>query len=196
MPKPKKKNESMQNAAERLIADIALDRSVRNIYRDQMGEKPIDQLKFLLEGMSTGRELTTSTGRRRVDDSGTFQTASDDVSNIIRAYGPPSYHREVGMTPKTVESINRGLSTRIDPDLGVKMNYPYMSQERQRLDEVRADEVKKILAELVRNPPRKTVGEGYNNGGTVKYRAGGFPDLTGDGKVTMADILKGRGVGR
>jgi len=28
-----------------------------------------------------------------------------------------------------------------------------------------------------------------------KYKAGGkFPDLTGDGKVTMADILKGRGV--
>lgn len=28
-----------------------------------------------------------------------------------------------------------------------------------------------------------------------KYKAGGkFPDLTGDGKVTRADILKGRGV--
>jgi len=28
-----------------------------------------------------------------------------------------------------------------------------------------------------------------------KYKAGGkFPDLTGDGKVTYADILKGRGV--
>lgn len=28
------------------------------------------------------------------------------------------------------------------------------------------------------------------------YKKGGkFPDLTGDGKVTMADILKGRGVG-
>ncbi len=29
-----------------------------------------------------------------------------------------------------------------------------------------------------------------------KYNKGGFPDLTGDGKVTMADILKGRGVGK
>ena len=27
-----------------------------------------------------------------------------------------------------------------------------------------------------------------------KYAKGGFPDLTGDGKVTRADILKGRGV--
>jgi hypothetical protein len=32
-------------------------------------------------------------------------------------------------------------------------------------------------------------------GGTVKKMAkGGFPDLTKDGKVTKADILKGRGV--
>jgi len=31
----------------------------------------------------------------------------------------------------------------------------------------------------------------YKDGGAVK---GGFPDLTGDGKVTKKDILKGRGV--
>lgn len=35
----------------------------------------------------------------------------------------------------------------------------------------------------------------YKSGGKVKYATGGkFPDLTGDGKVTKADILKGRGV--
>ena len=27
-----------------------------------------------------------------------------------------------------------------------------------------------------------------------KMQKGGFPDLTGDGKVTKADVLKGRGV--
>ena len=31
-------------------------------------------------------------------------------------------------------------------------------------------------------------------GGRMKMQKGGFPDLTGDGKVTRADILKGRGV--
>lgn len=33
-------------------------------------------------------------------------------------------------------------------------------------------------------------------GGSHKYKKGGssFPDLTGDGKITQADILKGRGV--
>ena len=28
----------------------------------------------------------------------------------------------------------------------------------------------------------------------MKYTKGGMPDLTGDGKVTRADVLKGRGV--
>ncbi len=31
-------------------------------------------------------------------------------------------------------------------------------------------------------------------GGKKLYKSGGFPDLTGDGKITKADILKGRGV--
>lgn len=31
-------------------------------------------------------------------------------------------------------------------------------------------------------------------GGAKKMKKGGFPDLTGDGKVTKADVLKGRGV--
>ena len=48
--------------------------------------------------------------------------------------------------------------------------------------------------ELEYSMPEKKLMMG--DGGTVKYRAGGFPDLTGDGKVTMADILKGRGVGK
>ena len=34
----------------------------------------------------------------------------------------------------------------------------------------------------------------FNKGGRVGLKGGSFPDLTGDGKVTFADILKGRGV--
>ena len=46
---------------------------------------------------------------------------------------------------------------------------------------------KKRLEEL-----RKQL-EGMKKGGRAKKK---FPDLTGDGKVTQADILKGRGVFR
>jgi len=34
----------------------------------------------------------------------------------------------------------------------------------------------------------------YGNLFEAKHKKKGFPDLTGDGKVTFADILKGRGV--
>jgi len=38
--------------------------------------------------------------------------------------------------------------------------------------------------------------EGMRRGGKIKKMASGgsFPDLTGDGKITRADVLKGRGV--
>ncbi len=45
-------------------------------------------------------------------------------------------------------------------------------------------------------PEIPEAGEGMRKGGKVKKMAKGgkLPDLTGDGKVTRADVLKGRGV--
>jgi len=37
-------------------------------------------------------------------------------------------------------------------------------------------------------------GDSMGMGGKMMYKNGGFPDLNKDGKVTQADILKGRGV--
>ena len=59
------------------------------------------------------------------------------------------------MTPRTVGSINRGQVAQVDPDLGVTMDYPYMAQERQRLEDVKADEMNAILADLVRTHPEE-----------------------------------------
>jgi hypothetical protein len=45
------------------------------------------------------------------------------------------------------------------------------------------------------NDPRTDAGRTLKKGGAVKkYAKGGFPDLNKDGKITKADILKGRGV--
>ena len=46
---------------------------------------------------------------------------------------------------------------------------------------------------------KETLREGFNKGskdpvGKKKKKKKKFPDLTGDGKVTFADVLKGRGV--
>ena len=41
---------------------------------------------------------------------------------------------------------------------------------------------------------KETLKKGFKKGGPVDKKKKKFPDLTGDGKVTFADILKGRGV--
>lgn len=182
MPTPKKRNnESMLNAAERLIADVAANPYA--IYGTS-GEG-IENLKYLLDGMFRERYGTRATPR---------------VEEAIRDHGAPSYHEEVGMTTRpitvsdeggldyrgrrTVKPINQGSVKRINPDLGIIEKYPYMRQERQRLEDAKADEMNAILADLVRNPPRKTVGEGYQNGGTVKYRPGGMMKYENGGEVS------------
>ena len=42
--------------------------------------------------------------------------------------------------------------------------------------------------------PASKLNKAAKKGGKVKKKKGKFPDLTGDGKVTRADVLKGRGV--
>ena len=65
---------------------------------------------------------------------------------------------------------------------------PAKSKKQQRFMSAVANNPK--FAKQVGVP--KNVGEKFMK--MKKYKSGGFPDLTGDGKVTKADILKGRGV--
>ena len=65
---------------------------------------------------------------------------------------------------------------------------PAKSKKQQRFMAAVANNPK--FAKQVGVP--KNVGEKFMK--MKKYKSGGFPDLTGDGKVTQADILKGRGV--
>ncbi|MCJ7571744.1 MAG: hypothetical protein MUO82_07695 [Candidatus Thermoplasmatota archaeon] len=46
----------------------------------------------------------------------------------------------------------------------------------------------------MRNDYKQRPRPGFKMGGEVKKSGKAFPDLTGDGKVTFKDILKGRGV--
>jgi hypothetical protein len=50
--------------------------------------------------------------------------------------------------------------------------------------------IKKLEKELGKKPVAKK----FNKGGRVGLKKGSFPDLSGDGKTTMKDILIGRGV--
>lgn len=53
---------------------------------------------------------------------------------------------------------------------------------------------KGVIGEREMKAKIKALREAKKKGGTLKMKKGGFPDLSGDGKTTMKDILIGRGV--
>jgi hypothetical protein len=79
-------------------------------------------------------------------------------------------------------------------------NDPYPKEQRRLKAEL--EKAKKVKAAGIKLAKAKRLAEEKANAktkasykeGAKKYQKGGFPDLTGDGKVTKADILKGRGV--
>jgi len=58
-------------------------------------------------------------------------------------------------------------------------------RERDELERVRKEEMAKKMREAYEKAQRQSV---------TGLKSGGLPDLTGDGKITRADVLKGRGV--
>jgi hypothetical protein len=66
---------------------------------------------------------------------------------------------------------------------------PTLGQEKTKAFK-RNLESKKLEKELGKKPVAKK----FNKGGRVGLKKGSFPDLSGDGKTTMKDILIGRGV--
>ena len=89
---------------------------------------------------------------------------------------PTSSYGERVFSPlkKLTDIFGRRAEERVMRDMGVDRD-----EARKRLD---------ALEDLKEK-------EGMRHGGKVKkMRKGGMPDLTGDGKVTRADVLKGRGV--
>ena len=85
----------------------------------------------------------------------------------------------------TKKSVQIKKSNRILKDLEETMKKD-MSPEMRAKGEKLKKEVKKTQKEVYRS--------GFKLGKKVEKKKKKFPDLTGDGKVTFADVLKGRGV--
>ena len=104
-----------------------------------------------------------------------------------------------------------------------KINEPmkkdrYMEGRKARLKQTKRKIGKRIVGAISRLSPAVGVAKGLKNlvtgkskkrdfqkgdygdisvkkgGGMLRYKKGGFPDLSGDGKTTMKDVLIGRGV--
>lgn len=88
------------------------------------------------------------------------------------------------------ESAKRTAEIRFEQENPIKVTIKKKPKKRSDKDEaiMKAEKQRRARAKNKANPM------GKKNGGVIKMKEGGFPDLTGDGKVTQADILKGKGV--
>ena len=88
------------------------------------------------------------------------------------------------------ESAARTAKIEFEQENPIKVTIKKKPKKRSDKDEaiLKAEKQRRARAKNKAKPM------GKKNGGVVKMKDGGFPDLTGDGKVTKADVLKGRGV--
>ena len=72
----------------------------------------------------------------------------------------------------------------------------FIKMRMKKFDQTEQEALDAFLKEQKDFKKKKDKVPGGKNGGrVVKMKdGGGFPDLTGDGKVTQADVLKGKGV--
>jgi hypothetical protein len=88
------------------------------------------------------------------------------------------------------ESAARTAKIEFEQENPIKVTIKKKPKKRSDKDEaiMKAEKQRRASAKNKANPM------GKKNGGVIKMKEGGFPDLTGDGKVTQADVLKGKGV--
>ena len=88
------------------------------------------------------------------------------------------------------ESSARTAKIEFEQENPIEVKIKKKPKKRSKKDEaiLKAEKQRRARAKNKANPM------GKKHGGVIKMKEGGFPDLTGDGKVTKADVLKGRGV--
>ena len=88
------------------------------------------------------------------------------------------------------ESAARTAKIEFEQENPIKVTIKKKPKKRSDKDEaiLKAEKQRRARAKNKAKPM------GKKDGGVIKMKDGGFPDLTGDGKVTKADVLKGRGV--
>ena len=107
------------------------------------------------------------------------------VETIKATFKPKPKKPNIGGTKKSDQIKKSNIMIK---DLDKSMTKPNITPELKQKGEKLKKEIKKTQKEVYRT--------GFKLGKKVekKKKKKKFPDLTGDGKVTFADVLKGRGV--
>ena len=181
-PKPGVTRKSDQiKKSNRLIKD--LDKTMKKDMSPQMrkrGEKLKKEVQKTqkeiyrarkAEGGMLGRKPKSEAEIKKITSSDAYKKA--DYKTKTKMLGGNVFTRK-----EMEERINKGKQ--VPGDSGRQKKKPNIKE--QIAPRKKIDRLKQLREEL-----------GMKKGGKVKKK---FPDLTGDGKVTKADILKGRGVFR
>ena len=147
--------------------------SVKRVYRDETSKR-IDATTKVKEKMTAGKKMMREAQKERkklVDTGRAFQFKGSKDTFAVR------------------------------PGENPKQKFKGLIKERNKASEKVFKTGKQLEAEKRNKASKKMIRENKMGGGMMGRRFGmkkgsgkKFPDLTGDGKVTFADILKGRGV--
>ncbi len=116
----------------------------------------------------------------------------DKMLKLLNNADPEAVARAMQNTTmqEMADSASRSLALEQLDENKKEIKLKLRPKKRSDRDEaiLKAEKQRRARAKNKANPM------GKKNGGVIKMKEGGFPDLTGDGKVTQADILKGKGV--
>jgi hypothetical protein len=145
--------------------------SVKRVYRDE-SSKRIDAVTKTKTKMESGRKM--------------MREAQKEKKNLVDTGRAFQFKHS-----KDIHSVRPGENP--------KQKFKGLIKERNKASEKVFKTGKQLEAEKRNKASKKMIRENKMGGGMMGRRFGmkkgsKFPDLTGDGKVTFADILKGRGV--
>jgi hypothetical protein len=131
--------------------------------------------------MATVKKMKKAQDGKLID---AFKKASN--SSAVKAKENSAYTKS---SFKTADSLRSAF-----PKLGSK-GLKGLVEERKS-NKAKADSIEGAVEKRIGVPRKYNMYDNKKNGGPVKKAksGGSFPDLNKDGKITKADILKGRGV--
>ena len=119
------------------------------------------------------------------------RSRKDGGSQILESVMKKPIYAKNGKFTKAKVKIEKILTESDKPKLRPKN---LVKKKTKKKDPFRADKTESLDKEFSKKVAKQNEEAMKNVKKTNKKKDGGFPDLTGDNKVTQADILKGRGV--
>ena len=185
--------------------------SVKRVYRDETSKR-IDATTKVKEKMAAGKKMMREAQKERkklVDTGRAFQFKGSKDTFAIRPGENPKEKfkglikdrnkasKKVFKTGKQLEAEKRNkASKKAFAAGGTVEGAKKISELVKRLKgDIPSTPLPRPKSKVRRSKPRENKMGGGMTGRRMGMKKGSkFPDLTGDGKVTFADILKGRGV--